>query len=46
MRAGAGDVADSNPETSFRRKPESRGTGIARNVWIPAFAGMTVSEPV
>ena len=28
--------------SSFRRKPEPRGTGIARNAWIPACAGMTV----
>ena len=30
---------------SFRRKPEPRGTGITRNVWIPACVGMTRTKP-
>ena len=30
--------------SSFRRKPESRREGFAPLLWIPAFAGMTVSE--
>jgi len=32
--------------SSFRRTPESRKTGCESLVWIPACAGMTVSEQV
>gem|GEM_PF-6875744 len=34
-----------DPFSSFRRKPEPRGIGITRNVWVPAFAGMTICAP-